>query len=475
MSRVILLELNELTPRLMDHFIDEGHLPGFKRLRDESIVCVSDAKEKPPNLEPWIQWVTVHSGLSFAEHKVFSLGDGPKLGAPRIWDIVSDAGKKVWVCGSMNAAVRNNDINGMVLPDPWAIGISPKPEPLFRPYFKLISSYVQEYTRDKPPLKPKQYIDFLMFMLSHGLSKRTVMEAVRQLAGERRSRGRWRRAPILDSLQWDVFEHFYKKLKPTFSTFFLNSTAHYQHYYWRNMEPEKFTVKPSNKDQFEYSDAILFGYKKMDAIVSQTLDLADPDTTVVLCTALGQQPLLQYEQSGGRQLFKPLNIEALMKLAGITANYRYAPVMAEEFKLFFDDSAAAADAAEKLLALRLSDGSSVMKARLTNEEIFAGCTVFSPPPPDTEIKSPFTNDVVKFSEVFYLIEAGLKSGMHHPHGILWLRTPERRHAVVDRLVSLQEIAPTLLDIMEIRNTPKFSFPPIPELSPTFEDVRAVTA
>ena len=42
-QRVILLEFNELSPTLMERFIDMGQLPNFKRLRDESQVLITEA------------------------------------------------------------------------------------------------------------------------------------------------------------------------------------------------------------------------------------------------------------------------------------------------------------------------------------------------------------------------------------------------------------------------------------------------
>ena len=47
----------------MDQFIAEGKLPHFARLKAESQVYITDAEEIAPNLEPWIQWVTVETGL----------------------------------------------------------------------------------------------------------------------------------------------------------------------------------------------------------------------------------------------------------------------------------------------------------------------------------------------------------------------------------------------------------------------------
>src|SRR5688572_2600541 len=100
--RLILAEFNELSPVLMDKFIAAGKLPNFERLRRESEAYLTAAGEEQDDLEPWIQWVTVHSGLTYSEHGIRDLGDGYKLDRKNVWDLLSDAGKRVWVCGSMN-------------------------------------------------------------------------------------------------------------------------------------------------------------------------------------------------------------------------------------------------------------------------------------------------------------------------------------------------------------------------------------
>jgi hypothetical protein len=58
--RLIPLEFNELSPTVRQKLM-AGELPGFKRFHDESAVHETEADEIAPNLEPWIQWVTVHS------------------------------------------------------------------------------------------------------------------------------------------------------------------------------------------------------------------------------------------------------------------------------------------------------------------------------------------------------------------------------------------------------------------------------
>src|SRR3954469_9656545 len=92
---MILLEFNELSPALMDTFIEQGYLPNFKRLRDSSQAFITDAEEVAPNLDPWIQWVTLHSGLSFDEHGIHHLGDGHKLAVKSLWDMIAAKGQPV--------------------------------------------------------------------------------------------------------------------------------------------------------------------------------------------------------------------------------------------------------------------------------------------------------------------------------------------------------------------------------------------
>jgi hypothetical protein len=94
---VIVLEFNELSPVLMRRFIEAGEVPFFRRLHDEASVWVTEAKERPPFLEPWIQWITVHSGESYHEHGVFNLDEGHRTTAPCIWDLASRAGLRSWI------------------------------------------------------------------------------------------------------------------------------------------------------------------------------------------------------------------------------------------------------------------------------------------------------------------------------------------------------------------------------------------
>jgi hypothetical protein len=437
--KIICLEFNELSPALMDGFIAAGHLPNFAKLRSRSQVFTTDAEEVAPYLEPWIQWVTVHTGLSFKEHGVFDLGDGHKVNVPRVWDLIGESGRKVWICGSMNASFRQ-PIDGYVLPDPWSTGIHPYPDGEFDAYFKFVRTNVQEHTRESMAVSRAEQLNFLTFMTSHGMGLSTVTAIARQLMSEFGGHHQWKRAAILDRLQWDVFTHYWHKHSPAFSTFFLNSTAHYQHMYWRNMDPDKFSAKPTDGEQQEYANAIRFGYEQMDVLVGKCLALADRDTTIVFASALGQQPCLKYESTGGKIFYRPNDPKALFDFAGVTGTWEYAPVMSEQFHLYFKTAAEAAEASRKLGGLKIGDRP-VMLHRSEDTGVFSGCSIFEKIEPDTIITSS-TGKTARFYELFYNCNL-VKSGMHHPDGILWIADPAGTHQVHPEKVSLRRVAPTL--------------------------------
>lgn len=442
---LILLEFNELTPSLMERFMADGKLPNFERFWQESYVYVTDARERRPNLNPWIQWVTVHSGLPFSEHRIFHLGEGHKLKKKCIWDLLSEAGLRSWVCGSMN--VRYGlPLNGHVLPDTWTTEAVPYPD-LFGPYFQFVQQNVLEHSNMRVPLRWKDYWAFLRFMIGHGLSAGTAASIFRQLVAERINHQRWKRTVILDKLQFDLFRWNYLRLRPHFSTFFLNSTAHFQHMYWRNMAPELFRAKPEPEEQARCEEAILFGYQEMDRLLGRFVELAGENTILVFCTALSQQPCLLYEEQGGKSFYRPRDFEALLKYAGVTGPRVVSPVMSEQFHVLFENEKDAPDAEARLRALRVA-GTPALAVERKAAAIFAGCSIFYELPRDVVLEIPGRGLACPFFDVFYQVE-GKKSGMHHPDGMLWIRYPDRKHFVHREKVPLTAVAPSILDLFGV--------------------------
>jgi hypothetical protein len=442
---VLLLEFNELAPSLMSRFMAEGRLPNFRRLHDESRIFTTDAGEAPEHLNPWVQWVTVHTGVGAAAHGIRKLGEAARLTQAGLTGLLTAAGLRVLIFGSMNVRY-DASLKGCVLPDPWTTDIEPHPAELI-PYHRFIRKNVHEHTRGVDRLSTADCLTFLRFMATHGLSPSTVLAIARQLVMEVRGRYRWQRVAIMDRLQWDAFRHYYRQIRPHFATFFLNSTAHLQHKYWRNMEPDRFKIRPSAREQAELRDAILFGYQQMDTLVGRFMRLAGDRTTLILCSALGQQPCVIYEDAGGKRIYRARDIDALLRFAGVDEPYAYFPVMSEEFHLRFEGEVEAARAARRLSALRVGD-EAVVRVSQDGAQLFGGCRIFGPLAVDAILDAGVSGSRGRFFDLFYQVE-GLKSGMHHPDGMLWIRLPDRRHAVAREKVPLCSIAPTILRLLGV--------------------------
>ncbi len=428
-----------------------GLLPSFKRFHDEADVYVTESSD---------------NGIGYEDHKQFNLDEGHKVEAPSLWDVLSGAGLRTWVCGSMNPRVGAG-FDGAILPDPWSTHVEPQPKELGA-FFKFIQRNVQEHTKEKVPLGARDYAEFIGFIARHGLSRKTGIAIARQLLDEKKTGGksRWRRATILDRLQLDVFRHYWETLNPHFATFFSNSTAHFQHMHWRNMEPSLFEVAPSEAEQLQYSDAIEYGYRSMDRLVGDFIELAGKDTTLVFLTALSQQPYLLSEQQGGKVTYRPKDFRAIVEWAGVEGKFTTSPVMTHYFHVRFEDEATAQAAAAKLRALT-ADGSTVFNVEDNGRELFCGCHLYKQLAPDLRIASSATGRSGSFFDHLYRIE-GMKSGMHHADGLLWVRTPSRRHAVHADKVPLERVAPMILDM--------FSIPAPPSMrAPALEGFAAVAA
>lgn len=444
-KRAILIEFNELCPHLLYKWMAEGKLPNFAAFFHSSDVFVTEADETDPlNLEPWIQWYSVHTGLSYKQHRVFHLTDGPKSGHLDIWKILADHGKAVWNCSSMNAKGLAKP-GAIFLPDPWCTSERPYPKEISA-FHRIVSWNVQEYTNKDKKLGLRDYFNFASFMASHGLSAKTVRKIATQLLSELMTGNDtyWQRAVILDRLQFDLFRHYFRKARPDFSTFFSNSTAHYQHAYWRHMDPDAFIAKPSAGELARFKDAILFGYQQMDGLMEEFLKLESGDVMLIFATALSQQPHLKNEDIGGSRFYRPKDIQKLLNLLSIES-MTIAPVMTHQFLLGFADGSSR-DKAFNILNGVTWNGQKVFGfSPSENNSIYFGNQIKVPVPADSQITIGGCGQSVGFYELFYKIDE-IKSGRHHPDGALWFKSG--RHRVHDK-ASILDIHPTLLDFFNI--------------------------
>jgi hypothetical protein len=437
---VICLEFNELCPPLLEKWMGEGKLPNFKRFFESShaFTATADDPDHYNNLEPWIQWYSMHTGLSFEQHRVYHLTGGPSAGHYDIWHMLLDHGLNVGNCASMNAKAFHAP-GSFYLPDPWCVTESPYPEGL-DVYQKIVTNRVRENsTGGDGSLTRSDYVRFLGFLADHGLRLKTVKALAAQLWSDtvRKEDTSWKRVPLLDKIQSDVFCYLWKKYRPAFATFFANSTAHFQHAYWHCLFPEQFDrpVAPAEREKF--GGAILHGYQQMDALLSAFFELEQREGALLMLTgALSQHA----NPDSGDFFYRAKDIHQLFAILGIRAN-EVLPVMTEQFSAHFDSVEAAQDAQRRLSALRVNGKPVFSYGKARAGELFAGCR-FHEEVPSGALLEGIPSGPVRFFDLLYNIPH-TKSATHDPDSVLWIKTGTGK--VFAEKVSILDVVPTLLD------------------------------
>lgn len=433
-QRLILLEFNELCPHLVERFIDEGSLPNFKRLRDASETFITHTNEEV--LEPWIQWVTVHTGVPLSEHGIKDLDEAEKVRHNTFWDGLVE--ENVLLMSPMNVKFRCRN-QSLFMPDPWAASQVPSAE--LEPFYNFVRAAVNSHARTDR-LDFKIAARAMRFLLAHGLTLNTLAAACSQLCVEKFGShdAKWRRATILDRLLWDVFAHFWRgSRQPRVGIFFSNATAHYQHKYWSHHDPSLFSLKPNAAEVETYGNVIRFGYQAHDRLIGKAMDLAGADTAIALCTALSQQPMLDYEVRGGKRMFLVKDFAALQAALGVSATARAEALMAEESWLHFATETDGAEGYRKISSAKTGDGQALFKLRGFDGKSFViGCGLFAG---EVNARSTIVNAAgasLPFHNYFQPMET-VTTAKHHPDGLFWIMSG--RPSLCARRIGFAETLP----------------------------------
>lgn len=449
--KVLLLEINEVTWDLIDPLIEKGKLPTFAQLKREGAWASPVSVDLPPQMDPWITWTTVYTGRSQAEHNVFHLQQPPEtIGSPRIWEICHNAGLKVGVYGSL-CSYPPQKVDGFYVPDTFSPGTETFPDRI-APIQELNLTYTRtaRLPSDNDGLKFKAKLGSELLRL--GLRLDTCGKIVTQLTRERlRPETRWKRIALQPRVNFDFFCNLYRKHRPDFATFHTNHVAHYQHTYWKAMQPERFAHPTSEEEKRTYGGAIEFGYVVADEIIRRAIDLCDRETVLVVASSMGQKP---YETSlrNGKSIGQLRSLDKLAEILGIDDQIKFLPVMSDQFNIYCGDDGTKREVIKKISTAYVNSPEcpmflvSELPEFLTvnlnhSDDIDEDSECFFP----AEREEPAR---FKYSDLVYQTGA-VKSGCHDPTGILGIIGEGINPVEVPDCSNL-EIAPTILSLLGVR-------------------------
>jgi len=280
-NKTILLGLNELNFDYIKYYINKGLLPNFKKIFEiqPPIETVSESDYKL--LEPWVQWVTVHSGKTYKEHNIFRLGDiVNNRELSQIFEELEAEGLSVGAVSPFNAENRLNN-PAFFVPDPWT-KTNPSGNWVVKALYQAVHQSVNDNAKSK--MNFKSMISLALGLLLYVPASRWFhyLKSVLNLKKP------GAKALILDSLLADVHLTLWKKNKPDFSNLFLNSGAHIQHHYLFNSEAYNGNIKNPEWYCPRSFDPLINILSEYDNQIGRLLK--QKGVKIIIATGLHQQP-----------------------------------------------------------------------------------------------------------------------------------------------------------------------------------------
>lgn len=239
--KLLLVELNEFDPDFLreiavrlklDRLIEALSFP-------HSTTSTRDEVEHQ-GLDPWVQWVNVHTGMESSEHGVKRLGETERQTMPQIWTIIGDAGLSWGAWGVMNAPRQSAPGCKFFFPDPWSYAEVAYPDALNdllalpryagRSYLELDRVEMVRHALKflRALARPEMWgasAAFARAFFGHALKKGVTIHTF---------------STLLDYISTLAFVRLRRIKQPDFSVIFLNNVAHLQHQFWSrsSLHPE---------------------------------------------------------------------------------------------------------------------------------------------------------------------------------------------------------------------------------------------
>ena len=410
---MVLLELNEINFDIVQKYLTK-HPKQFINLEQLLTLnqCTTLAEDEYHLLEPWIQWVSVHTGKSYGEHKVFRLGDIVNSYEPQLFERIEAKGYKVGAVSPMNASNQLQKASYFIA-DPWT-KTPPSGNWLSCALQNAVSQTVNDNSEGKLTSKSLGVLllSFARFSRFRNLPKYITL-ALTSLGKP------WRKALFLDLLLSDVHASLFENSNTNFSTLFLNGGAHIQHHYLFN---SKALPEHQGKNPSWYVDSKYDPFEEMlkcyDTIIGDYLKMMGNGVELIVATGLSQVPY------NSTKYYYRLRFHAEF-LQLIHCKYTTVePRMTRDFLISFASTSDTKDAINLLSSVTINDEPIFGEIDNRGKSLFITLTY----PHEIGNKSEFkVNNVSKGSLFDHVVFVAVKNGMHQSKGFAYfsngLRAP----------------------------------------------------
>jgi hypothetical protein len=413
-QRLLLLEVNEINfdiGRFYAKKLGLSHLTELFALPSHS----TSSEAEYDQLEPWIQWVSAHSGKTYGEHGIFRLGDAVGRGVPQIFEQVEAEGFTVGAVSPMNTENRLKR-PAYFLPDPWT------KTPSDGTYWsRSLSEALAQAVNDNSEgrITGRSAVSLMLGLIRFAHPKH-YPEYLKLVLGSRGAP--WRKALFLDLFLHDLHASLFRSRRPNFSTLFLNAGAHIQHHYFFN---SKAISKPELQNPTWYAaadvDPVGEMFRLYDMIIGEYL--RDPETNIMIATGLSQKPYDHVEF-----YYRPKDHSNFLNLLGIR-HVRVIPRMTRDFLIEFGTVADALTASAQLSKMTAGKDAKPLFGEIDNRGQSLFVTLTYPDEIDEGVRVAGSPSAIKLAD--HVVFVAIKNGMHNGNGYVYYRGDVARFAAAD--------------------------------------------
>lgn len=412
---LILVALNEINFDIARHYVGPLRLMSFERLLEAGGIRTI-AEDDYALLEPWIQWPSIHTGLSAAEHGIFRLGDIVDSRVPQIFEQLEEAGLRVGCVSPMNAANRMR-APAYFIPDPWTRTLTDGSW-----WSRNLASAISQAVNDNAQSHITPRSAAVLASASIRFARPSNYGLYGSLA--RRSRGApWRKALFFDLFLHDLHLRLFQGRRADFSTVFFNAGAHIQHHYFFN-SPFLKAVGAENPAWYAPPDVDPLGemLQVYDRILADYLALRG--TEIIVATGLAQKP---YDRA--KFYYRLRDHAGFLRSLGVTFR-RVEPRMTRDFLIEFDDAHDAAASVGLLERCVIAGSEMKLFGEVDNRGRSVFVTLTYPHLIDESTRFLVgSNGPIALSP--HVAFVAVKNGMHQSEGFAFATPGARRHLPPD--------------------------------------------
>ena len=120
-KKLVVFEINECDFSYFLYGAKKFKFPEIRKFIEDKKITKTFTKDKVEglNLDPWVQWVSVHTGKSSKKHKILRTGQSLKKNIPQVWEVIGIKSSSIGLWGLFNSKYRNKKNINFYFPDPW--------------------------------------------------------------------------------------------------------------------------------------------------------------------------------------------------------------------------------------------------------------------------------------------------------------------------------------------------------------------